>query len=149
MITIRAYQESDFSALANIHDPARLDELEAAGLLDAFLPFVDTYENEGLFSGDVWVALINEQIVGFIAYHEQEITWLYVAVEVQSQGVGRALLEYVYTYATKPITIEVLVGNRKALRLYQNVGAKQQEIKAGKLTGNESFAASAHILVWE
>lgn len=36
---IRKYQESDFSTLCEIHDPARKQELAAANLTAAFIPF--------------------------------------------------------------------------------------------------------------
>lgn len=40
MIVIRPYQEPDFNRLAEIHDAARRQELAAASLSCAFVPFV-------------------------------------------------------------------------------------------------------------
>ena len=55
-VVIRPYESRDWDDIARIHDAARLDELRGAGLLDAYLDLAATYENEGLFDDEVWVA---------------------------------------------------------------------------------------------
>lgn len=86
---IRKYQESDFSTLCEIHDPARKQELAAANLTAAFIPFKIASQKEGLFDDyQVYVAQKDKTTVGFVAFNDEELGWLYVKPEYQHQGIG-------------------------------------------------------------
>jgi GNAT superfamily N-acetyltransferase len=89
---IRPYSPTDWARPCVIHDAARLHELEAAGLSEAFLSLEDTAENEGLFDGEVLVAESEGQVQGFVAFTQHELTWLYVDPGKSRQGIGRRLL---------------------------------------------------------
>jgi hypothetical protein len=62
MIQLRTYHPDDWDAIAVIHDRARLDELRSSVGVDAFLSLAATFENEGLFEGEVWVACEGETV---------------------------------------------------------------------------------------
>ncbi len=94
-ITIRAYTESDWDTVARIHDSARLDELRLSVGVEAFLDLAATYDSEGLFDGDVWVAELDGEVAGFIAFSDDEITWTYVHPVAYRRGVGRMLLRHI------------------------------------------------------
>ncbi|WP_349428666.1 hypothetical protein [Microbacterium sp. LWS13-1.2] len=66
-VDIRPYESRDWHAICRIHDAARLDELRGAGLLEAYLDLAATFENEGLFDDQVWVAECEGRVAGFIA----------------------------------------------------------------------------------
>lgn len=146
-IVIRAYEDRDWADISRIHDAARLDELGGAGLLEAYLSLADTYENEGLFDDDVWVAELDGEVAGFLAGSEGEITWAYVDPALYRRGVGRALVEHVLRRATGPVELEVLEGN-SARAFYESVGFVWDSTTTGKLAGNESFQATGHTLIW-
>lgn len=74
---IRAYRESDWPRLCEIHDAARMCELSASNLTDAFLTLEQTAENEGLFDGAIVVAEAEGAVQGFAAFSDNELTWLY------------------------------------------------------------------------
>ena len=76
MIQLRKYQPNDWNAIATIHDQARLDELKSSVGIEAFLSLADTAESEGLFNGEVWVACIDEIVVGFVAFSDDEVVVL-------------------------------------------------------------------------
>jgi GNAT superfamily N-acetyltransferase len=147
-ITVRAYRQSDWDALARIHDAARLDELRQSVGVEAFLDLATTYESEGLFDGDVWVAELDGEVAGFIAYSDDEVTWTYVDPDAYRRGVGRALLRHVLDRATAPVELTVLDGNVAARALYESEGFVHQETRTGGLVGNESFTATGHILLF-
>ena len=147
-ITIRAYQEPDWDAVARIHDSARLDELRASVGVEAFLDLAATYESEGLFDGDVWVAELDGEVAGFIAFSDDEVTWTYVDPGAYRRGVGRALLRHVLGRASAPVELTVLDGNTAAHELYESEGFVLQETRTGALVGNESFTATGHILLF-
>lgn len=146
-IEIRPYQEEDWPRLNEIHDSARRQELQAAGLDDAYLSLAQTYENEGLFQYQLYVALIGGHPVGFIAFDEGSIDWLYVDPLFQRRGIARALIEHALQLLSGEVRLEVLCGNTAALRLYESLGFQTIEIKHGRLAGNERFAASGHIML--
>lgn len=146
LMHIRPYQTTDWQAICQVHDAARVFELEASGLSDAFLTLEETGEEEGLFEATLLVAEIDGAVVGFAGYTDDEVTWLYVDPARFRLGIGRALLNAVLREAGKPLELDVLTGNAAALALYLSAGFKIVETISGKLAGNEQFAASAHVL---
>jgi ribosomal protein S18 acetylase RimI-like enzyme len=145
-MNLRPYLPSDWERLCVIHDAARLHELQASGLVDAFLSLEQTAENEGLFEGQVIVAEVQGRVRGFAAYKEGELTWLYVDPEMYRQGIGRQLLRHAIQASGDAMSTEVLVGNEPALALYLSEGFEVERRVDGNLTGNESFAASGYVL---
>jgi GNAT superfamily N-acetyltransferase len=143
---IRPYAPTDWPRLCEIHDQARLIELRGAGLLEAFLTLEQTAENEGLFAADLIVAEAEGQVLGFAAFDDGELTWLYVDPAQQRKGVGRALIRRVIQACPGQVETEVLVGNDGALALYLSEGFVVLHRTDGKLVGNESFAASGYAL---
>ena len=143
---IRPYSPSDWERLCTIHDSARLHELRAAGLADAFLALEQTAGSEGLFDGQVFVAEVEGRVQGFAACAEGELTWLYVDPRKFRQGIGRQLLRHAIKISAERLDTEVLIGNDTALRLYLSEGFKVLRRSDGKLAGNESFAASGYVL---
>jgi ribosomal protein S18 acetylase RimI-like enzyme len=145
MISIRAYEDADWEAIAAIHDAARLLELRMTVGEEAFLSLADTAENEGLFSGEVWVATRADQVVGFVALRDDEITWLYVDPAQHRQGIGRALFAHAVSRCGPGVCVEALAGNEPALALYRAAGFDVTETSTGRLAGNERFAATGHL----
>ena len=145
MINIRQYQKADWNRLCEIHDKARMDELEGSVDLAAFLSLEKTAENEGLFEGELFVACYAETMVGFVAFNSNEITWLYVDPVHYTKGIGKSLLNFAIDNAGDKITAEVLSGNKPAIKLYLNLGFEIIEKRKGKLEGNEKYEAEGLI----
>ncbi|MFI6525995.1 GNAT family N-acetyltransferase [Streptomyces uncialis] len=146
-VRIRHYEDRDWEAVARIHDAARLDELRDSVGVEAFLTLERTAETEGLFDGEVWVAEEPDgRVAGFVALADDEVTWLYVDPAAYRRGIGARLLRYAVERGGPRIGTTVLVGNAAALALYEREGFALVETKSGKLEGNESFAASGHIM---
>ncbi len=145
-MNLRSYSNADWDRLCAIHDAARMHELQASGLPEAFLTLKQTAQREGLFNGEVVVAEIEGKVCGFVAYAENEITWLYVDPSSYRQGVGRRLLRHAIDASGGTMTTEVLVGNESALALYLSEGFHIVKRVDGKLAGNEGFPASGYVL---
>jgi GNAT superfamily N-acetyltransferase len=143
---IRRYLPADWTRLCVIHDAARKDELSASGLQDAFLTLEQTAQNEGLFDGEILVYESEGEVSGFVAFADNELNWLYVHPGAYRRGVGRALLRRAIEACGRDMSTEVLVGNESALQLYLSEGFRILKRVDGKLTGNESFAASGYVL---
>ena len=145
-MVIRPYAPADWPRLCAIHDAARLQELQASDLSEAFLSLAQTAQNEGLFAGTVLLAELSGRVLGFVAFHDGELTWLYVDPATQRRGVGRALVRAAVQTSPRPLELEVLLGNDAALALYLAEGFQVLRRADGRLVGNEAFAASAHVL---
>jgi ribosomal protein S18 acetylase RimI-like enzyme len=147
VLSIRPYESDDWQAIAAIHDAARLLELRMTVGEEAFLSLAETAENEGLFTGELWVATEDDRVVGFVALRDDEITWLYVDPAHHRQGIGRALFSHAANRCGTVVRVETLAGNEPALALYLSEGFDLVETKTGRLTGHERFAATGHLLV--
>jgi ribosomal protein S18 acetylase RimI-like enzyme len=145
-MNLRPYQPADWPRLCAIHDQARIDELRASGLVDAFIPLERAAENEGLFDNSVVVAEVEGRVLGFVAFSQDELSWLYVDPATYRRGIGRALLRYAIASCSGRMSAEVLVGNEPALRLYVSEGFNIIRRVDGRMTGNEAFAASGYLL---
>lgn len=144
-IVIRPYRPEDWPRLMAIHDAARRMELKHAGLDAAFVPLVEAAKREGLFDYAVCVALAQGRVVGFVAYAEDELAWLYVDPACMRQGIGTRLIRYVVESTShRPLCIEVLAGNTPALQAYKAMGFDLVDTQAGVMPGNESF----RVTVW-
>lgn len=145
-LQIRPYHPTDWPQLCAVHDAARPAELAASGLSEAFLTLEQTGENEGLFDGPLLVAEREGQVIGFVGFHDGELTWLYVHPAQQRQGIARQLVRAALAAAGTPLELDVLLGNEAALALYRSEGFEVLRRLDGKLAGNEGFAASAWVL---
>lgn len=144
---IRPYEPADWSRLVDIHDSARKMELHSAGLDDAFLSLTAAAESEGLFDYTVVVAEKEGEVLGFAAYTDEELAWLYVDPAHMRRGIGRTLVRYVTEHTeTRPLCIEVLKGNTPAISLYEAMGFRTVELCSGKMPGNESFHVTVHCM---
>ena len=146
----RAYRREDWAAIARAHDAARRQELAASVGVEAFLDLAATADPEGLFDDQVWVAADPQgRVVGFVAYAEAEVTWLYVHPDDQGRGAGRALLRHALAYADAlgvPAVEVTMLDGGPARPLYESEGFRLVETRTGALVGNEAFTATGHIL---
>ena len=146
MIEILPYSENDFSGMEAAHDAARMQELTLAGLAEAFLPLSVAAEREDLFGYELLVAHADGETVGFTAYTEDELAWLYVHPDYQRRGIGRMLAQAALANMTRGRkSIEVLCGNEPARSLYLSLGFTDSRIIHGRMPGNEDFK----VTVWE
>lgn len=145
-ILIKPYKEQYFSALEEIHDSARKIELDLAGLSEAFVPLKEAAVKEGLFDYHVDVALVDDAPVGFVAYSEEELAWLYVAPKQMKQGIGSRLVEHALVQMPSIHSIEVLVGNEPARRLYEKMNFQVMETLSGAMPGNEAFQVTVYCM---
>ncbi|MDT9605108.1 GNAT family N-acetyltransferase [Lactobacillus johnsonii] len=147
-IKIRGYQETDFDEMCLIHDQARRQELMAANLIDAFKPLKVAAFEEDLFSYNIYVAIIAEKVVGFVAFTDDELAWLYVSPNCQNQGIGSKLIEFSLNKMKRPAYLEVLAGN-PAKRLYLKKGFELLKHETGKMPGNEKFIVEVDVLEYK
>lgn len=143
---IRPYTPADWEAICRVHDAARPHELRSTVGIDAFLTLEQTGKEEGLFDGALDVLVADEEIIGFAAYGDDELTWLYVHPDRFGEGHGRRLLRHVVASTGPVLQTEVLEGNAAAFALYLSEGFVLLRKSEGKLAGNDRFAAVGLVL---
>lgn len=90
---------------------------------------IDEFERE-TEEDDILVALLNGQIVGYIAFYEPEyfVHHLFIDPKTQGEGVGTALLGHVANLAgSLPVSLKCQLDNRKALSFYAAFGFAQTD----------------------
>ncbi|MDE6725321.1 MAG: GNAT family N-acetyltransferase [Ruminiclostridium sp.] len=149
-ITVRPYISSDYDRVCEIHDASRKIELSLASLDSAFIPFSEAAEREGFFDyPHIDVAVIDNNIVGFSAYTDDELAWLYVAPDMMRKGIGKSLVKRALEVEPNIAYIEALYGNEPAKNMYEAFGFRVREITEGCMPGNEEYRVRVYCMCRE
>lgn len=70
------------------------------------------------------LALMDELVVGIIAYNETEISQLYIHVDYQGLGIGRTLLDKAKEQSAGRLTLYTFDVNKNAQQFYEKNGFK-------------------------
>lgn len=70
------------------------------------------------------LALMDEKVVGMIAYNEEEISQLYIHIDYQGMGIGHTLLDKVKAQSNGRLTLYTFEVNENAQRFYEKHGFK-------------------------
>ena len=117
---LRAFRETDWSAVCEIYDLAKPDELAGVVPPDRILPLAVDAEMQRLFrESSVMVAECGAQIVGFAGNRGTLITWLFVRPSHRRSGVATGLLAELLARLERPVTLNVTAGNAAARLLYE------------------------------
>ena len=84
--------------------------------------------------GWVTVALLDDQVAGFLARNEEEICALYLARQAARKGIGRILLDDAKTRSNR-LTLRVFQANAGVHRFYRRAGFA--EVSRGDGTQND------------
>ncbi|MCP1144518.1 GNAT family N-acetyltransferase [Lysinibacillus endophyticus] len=70
------------------------------------------------------VVLIDENVVGMIAYNKREISQLYIHIDYQGFGIGQILLDKAKEQSSGRLTLYTFEVNENARRFYEKNGFK-------------------------
>jgi ribosomal protein S18 acetylase RimI-like enzyme len=73
---------------------------------------------------EVELALMDDRVVGLIAFNEREISQLYIHIDYQGMGIGQVLLERAKEHSTGRLTLYTFEVNKKAQYFYEKHGFK-------------------------
>lgn len=129
MLLIREMEASDVEAASKI-------ESEAFSMPWSARDFLEMVEADYAF---YYVAEVDGKVVGCCGIRniagEGEITNVVVAADYREKGIGRKMMEYMLERAKEngmgDCTLEVRVGNRPAIRLYESLGFKGEGVRPG------------------
>lgn len=140
---IRKFQDTDLNAVADIwldtnrkaHDfiPVQYWE-DRFGMVKEMLPQAEIYVYEGKLAG---------QILGFIGLTDHYIEGIFVRSEVQSEGIGKQLIDFVKRIK-KVLSLNVYQKNVRAIKFYQREGFQIQNEAVEEDTGEAEYG-----MVWK
>ena len=96
-----------------------------------------------LLQATVYVYEDNQKIQGFIGMNEEYIEGLFVLNEMQSQGIGKILLNYAKGKRNK-LFLNVYQKNTRAISFYQREGFEVQCSGLDEATGEKDY-----VMTWQ
>ena len=98
---------------------------------------------ELLLQATVYVYEDKQEIQGFIGLSNEYIEGIFVSAEMQSQGIGKILLNYVKGKRNKVI-LNVYQKNTRAISFYQREGFEIQYSGLDEATGEKDY-----VMAWQ
>ena len=148
MLSIREYvHQLDWDNICKIHDKARILELEESAPKEAFVSLQNCYKEEKLFDSIILVAEKDNELVGFIAFTNKEITWLYIDPKFFRKGYGKKLLSFALSKILRPVKVTVLINNIRAINLYKGLGFTIDRKQQGKIPLTNIEVASLRMVL--
>ena len=107
--------------------------------------WIGNYEfvKEMLPQAEVYVYEKDKRIQGFVGVRDEYIEGIFVADEMQSQGIGKKLLDYIKAEKVR-LQLNVYQKNIRAMSFYQREGFTIQCEKMDELTGEKEY-----VMNWE
>ena len=98
---------------------------------------------ELLLQATVYVYEYNQEIQGFIGLNDEYVEGIFVSDEMQSQGIGKALLNYAKDKRSK-LLLNVYQKNTRAISFYQREGFEIQHSGLDEATGEKDYVMAWH-----
>lgn len=96
-----------------------------------------------LLQAEVYVYENDHEIQGFIGLSGEYIEGIFVPEEMQSQGIGRLLLNYIKNRKVK-LLLNVYQKNTRAIHFYERVGFEIQREGMDEATGEKEY-----VMIWQ
>ena len=96
-----------------------------------------------LLQATVYVYEENNEIQGFIGLNDEYVEGIFVSEEMQSQGIGKTLLNYAKNRRSK-LFLNVYQKNIRAISFYQREGFAIQHSGLDEATGEKDY-----VMAWQ
>ena len=98
---------------------------------------------EALLQAEVYVYAYDTEIQGFIGINYEYVEGIFVSGEMQSQGIGKILLNYAKDKRNK-LFLNVYQKNVRAISFYQREGFEIQHSSLDEATGEKEY-----VMTWQ
>jgi ribosomal protein S18 acetylase RimI-like enzyme len=125
---IRRATEDDIDVIGRIHIAAKDEMTYLPRIPDEDRPRLGRifFERE-----EIWVAVRDGRVVGYLGLGERTVEALYVAPDEQNAGVGKALLDHAKRLRPEYLDLWVFQANEGARRFYERHGFRLAELTDG------------------
>jgi ribosomal protein S18 acetylase RimI-like enzyme len=134
---VRTYRDADWSAVRDLYDLAKPDEMRGVVPAEAILSLDSDPEMKTLFrESQILVMESDNRIVGFGGNRDNYISWLFVHPAHRRKGVATALVRAIVARLDGPVTLNVSTENTPARRLYERLGFTVEREFIGDFKGH-------------
>lgn len=121
-MSIRRIQKSDYPAIFNIYENAKLDELRFEENHYVFLPLVeDERRFRELKESEIYV-YDDGNVIAYGAIFAKHIRAIYVHSDFRGRGIGTTFLEFFISKINGKISLDIAKHNLPAKKLYEKYG---------------------------
>ena len=131
MVQVRLATTDDAATIARIHREARREAMPYLPHLHSDEDTVAWVREIVLPAQDVWVAVLGERIIGYVAINGETVAGLYVDPCFQRRGVGSALLRLAMDRSGATLDLWTFQRNLHARRFYEAHGFRAVELTDG------------------
>lgn len=128
---VRLARSEDAEAIADVHIESRRVAMPWLPLLHSREDAVAYFASHVLIHEEVWVARVNELVVGFIALDGNQVDHLYIAPAYQGRGIGDRLLGKGKELRPDGLKLWTFQRNARARRFYEARGFVASEFTDG------------------
>src|SRR6266498_1110992 len=123
-LNVRHYRPEDLDAVVDVWYRSWNASSPTVPHPMAFQAWAPRFVHELVPKGTIWVAEIEEQVVGFMLFVDREsyIDQLYVDPDFLGQGIGTVLLDLAKAAAPGGVTLHALTHNQRARAFYEKHG---------------------------
>ena len=138
---IRRLQKTDINSVADIWLDTNLKAHDF--ILAEYWGSNFNFLKEMLLQAEVYVFERDKKIQGFIGLTDEYIEGIFVTAEMQSQGIGKLLLDFMKNKKNK-LRLNVYQKNIRAIKFYQREGFVIQREGLDKMTNEKEY-----VMTWQ
>ena len=133
---IRKYKENDLDVIMKIWKEENINAHKF--ILKEYWENNYEYVKNILPNAEIWVYLLNGEIIGFIGLNEYFIEGIFIKKEFQNKGIGTQLIKNIMKQKEK-LSLRVYEKNSKAINFYTKNAFKIKEKEIDKDTGESEY----------
>lgn len=122
MVAIRHYADEDIDEVVALWYRSWTHAFPTLKHPQPYEQWKSRFQNEFAIISNVWVALIQDRIVGFVVVNNSEIAQIFVDVNTQRCGVGTVLLSQAKKVSPHGLKLTTLQQNLHARKFYEKLG---------------------------
>jgi GNAT superfamily N-acetyltransferase len=139
MFVIRQYTDEDLNEVVALWYQSWTQAFPNLKHPQPFEQWKFRFQNDYAKQDYVWVATIQDRIVGFVVVSDCVIAQIFVEVKMQGGGVGTALLNHAKTLCPMGLTLTTLQQNEQARRFYEKHGFVAGAIGVNSVNGQPNI----------
>ncbi|WP_375497013.1 GNAT family N-acetyltransferase [uncultured Nostoc sp.] len=137
MVTIRPYQLNDLEDIVRLWYRTWHETFSPIKHPQPYSLWKARFCDDLAVHGDIWLAEVENQIVGFVVVlkEEQWLSQLFVDATYQNQGIGSVLLAQAKAICPQGLKLHTLQANMQACKFYERHGFKFSKLSTNKING--------------
>lgn len=133
VLTLRRATVSDLAQIASFYINARSQAISSIPpIADTGLSVSEWLERRFLSDDEIWLAHLEDELVGLLMLESNWIDQLYVRPDLTSQGIGKQLLDLAKERMPSGLQLWTFQSNHRAQKFYERYGFIEVERTDGR-----------------